>query len=81
MTKAAMAATVPRRYGSTSLLYMLQTNCKLDQFVNGPPVYKPVIQFLNWLAGFQLYKQVIPFMNQAERFESWLKGLQATRTG
>ena len=35
---------------------MWQTDCKLDQFVNGPPVYKPVIQFLNWLARFQLYK-------------------------
>ena len=22
---------------------MLRTDCKLDQFVNGPPVYKPVI--------------------------------------
>jgi len=25
---------------------------KVDQFVNGPPVYKPVIQFLKWLARF-----------------------------
>jgi len=25
-------------------------------FVNGPPVYKLIIQFLNWLASFQLYK-------------------------
>jgi len=33
-------------------LYMLQTNCKLDQFVNGPPVYTLVVQFLNWLACF-----------------------------
>ena len=37
-------------------MYMLQTNYKLDQFVNGPVVYKPVIQFLNWLARFQSYK-------------------------
>ena len=36
--------------------YMLQINCKLDQFVNGPPVCKLVIQFLNWLARFQLNK-------------------------
>ena len=35
---------------------MLRTDCKLDQFVNGPPVYKPVNRFLNWLARFQLYK-------------------------
>ena len=34
---------------------MLRTDLKLDQFVNGPPVYEPVIQFLNWLARFQLY--------------------------
>ena len=35
------------------LVNMLRTDCKLDQFVNGPPVYKPVIQFFNWLARFQ----------------------------
>ena len=28
-------------------------DCKLDQFVNGPPVYELVIHFLNC---FQLYK-------------------------
>ena len=38
------------------MLFMLQTDCKLDQFVNGPPVCKPVNRFLNWLACFQLYK-------------------------
>ena len=37
-------------------MYMLRTDCKLDQFVNGSPVYKPVNRFLNWLARFQLYK-------------------------
>ena len=37
-------------------LFMLQTDCKLDQFVNGPPVYKPVNRLINWLARFQLYK-------------------------
>ena len=42
------------------VVYMLQTDCKLDQFVNGPPVYKPVIEYLNWLARFQLYKQSDP---------------------
>ena len=36
--------------------YMWRTDCKLDQFVNRPLVYIPVIQFLNWLARFQLYK-------------------------
>ena len=35
---------------------MLWTDFKLDQFVNRPLVYTPVIQFLNWLARFQLYK-------------------------
>ena len=35
---------------------MLQTKCKLDLFANGPLVYKLIIQFLKWLACFQLYK-------------------------
>ena len=35
---------------------MLWANCKLNQLKNGPPVYKPVIQFVNWLAHFQLYE-------------------------
>ena len=43
-----------------TLKYMLGTDYKLYQFVNRPPVYKPVIQFLNWLACFQLYKQSGP---------------------
>ena len=29
---------------------------QLDQFVNGPMVYKPIIPFLNLLTHFQLYK-------------------------
>ena len=37
-------------------MYMLRTDCELDQFVNGPPVYKPVGQFSNWLARFRSYK-------------------------
>ena len=36
--------------------YMFWANCKLNQLKNGPPVYKLVIQFVNWLAHFQLYE-------------------------
>ena len=57
---------------------MLQTDCKLDQFVDGPPVYKPVIH--GWPA-FNYANKVVPFINQAEELESWLKGLQAARMG
>ena len=64
-----------------ALKYMLWTDCKLDQSVNGPPVYKPAIQFLKWLAHFQLYKQSGPVYKPgqmvwklAERLGSWLKG-------
>ena len=53
---------------------MLQTNCKLDQFVNGTLVYEPVIQSLNWLAHFH---EVVLFRNRAERFKSWLNGWEA----
>ena len=48
----------------------------MTSFVNEPPVYKPVIQFLNQLAHFKLCK-VKSFRNQAERFESWPNGLEA----
>ena len=50
---------------------MLQTNCKLDQFVNGPLVYKPVVQFLI------IQSEVVPFRNQAKQFESWPNGSEA----
>ena len=44
---------------------MLQTDCKLDQF-------------LKWLARFHLHKAKLSlFRNQAKRFESWLNGLEA----
>ena len=43
-------------YQTVESMYMLRTDCKLDQFVNGPLVYKLVNRFLNWLARFQLYK-------------------------
>ena len=33
-------------------IIMLQTDYKLEQFVNRSPVYELVIQFLNWLACF-----------------------------
>ena len=39
-----------------------------------PLVYKPVVQFLNWLARFQLYKAK---WSWAEHFESWPNGLEA----
>ena len=54
-------------------MYMLRTDCKLDQFVNGPPVYKPVIQFLNGLACFQLY------IAKWSRLETRPNGLKAGR--
>ena len=41
---------------ASQYIRMLRNNYKLDQFVSGPFVYKLVIQFLNWLACFQLYK-------------------------
>ena len=50
---------------------MLRTDCKLDQFVNGPPVYKPVNRFS------VIQSEVVPFINRAEQFESWLNGLEA----
>ena len=55
---------------------MLRTDCKLNQFVNGPPVYKPVS-----LVGplSIIHSEVVPFRNQAERFESWPNGLEAGR--
>lgn len=58
---------------------LLRTDCKLDQFVNGPRVYKPVIQFLNLVARFQFYKTTlaVPFRNQAERFENRSSDLRA----
>ena len=55
--------------------WMLRTNYKLDQFVNGPPVYKLVIQFLNWLACFQLYKHSGPVYKPART--SWLNSFGA----
>ena len=51
--------------------YMLRTDCKLDQFVNGPLVYKLV----HPLSAIQ--SEVVPFINRAEQFESWLNGLEA----
>ena len=45
--------------------------------VNRPPVYKPVIRFLNWLPHFQLL--VVLFRNQPKQFESWLNDLQASQ--
>ena len=46
---------------------MLQTDCKLDQFVNRPPVFK--------LVGLLMQSEMVPFRNQAEWFECWLNGL------
>ena len=53
------------------LSYMLQTNCKLDQFVNRPLVFKLV----GPLSIIQ--SELVLFINQAEWFESWLIGLEA----
>ena len=47
------------QFCNSNIVYMLRTDCKLDQFVNGPPVYKPVFHFLHWLARFQLYKATL----------------------
>ena len=59
-------------WGNT--LYMLQTDCKLDQFVNGPPVYKQVIQFLNLVGPLSIIQgEVVPFRNRPN-------GLKAGRT-
>ena len=45
---------------------MLRTDCKLDHFVNGPPVFK--------LVGLlSVISEVVPFIN---RTESWLNGLE-----
>ena len=61
-------------------MYMLRIDCKLDQFVSGSPVYKSVVQFLNWLARFQLYKTKWSRLDTGfERFESWPNGLKAGR--
>ena len=51
-------------------VYRWRTDCKLDQFVNGPPVYKLV----GPLSIIQT--KVIPFINQAKQLESWLIGLE-----
>ena len=51
-------------------MYMLWTDCR-------PPVYKPVIQVLNLLARFQLYKVKLFYLDQAELFESWTNSMEA----
>ena len=60
------------------ILYMLRADYKLEQFVNGPLVYKPVIPFLNLLAHFSnIQSEVVPFENLAKWCEDWLNGLEA----
>ena len=66
-------------------MYMLPTNCKLEKFVNGPPVYKLIIQFLKWLVCFQLYEakwsnSQTRLNSLAEQLRSWLNGLQTVHT-
>ena len=56
------------------VMHMLRTDCKLDQFVNGPPVYKRVIP--GWPA-FNVQRKVVLFRNRAERFESWPNSVEA----
>lgn len=51
-------------------LQVLQTNCKLDQFENRPPVHKQVIQFF-WSAHFWIYKA------KWSLIETRLNGLEA----
>ena len=55
--------------------------------MNGPLVHKLVIQFLNWLARFQLYKAKYLVYKPgrmvsklAEWLGSWLNGLQTAQT-
>ena len=48
-------------------VYLLQTKCKLNQFVNGPLVFKLVGQ----LSIIQ--SEMVPFRNQAE----WPSGLES----
>ena len=58
---------------------MLWTDCKLELFVNGAPLYKPIIQFLNWLARFQLYKVNLSCLETRPNGlkAGWINGLEA----
>ena len=45
------------------------TDCKLDRFVNGPLIYKPVIHFLNTTVKWSCLETRL-------NFESWPNGLE-----
>jgi len=58
---------------------MLQTNCKPEQFINRPLVYKQVGQLENQLGGFVNHIGVVQIIRWMFWFASRVNNLQASQ--